>query len=142
MARKSMISAFVVVGMALAVGCGVDGGKVNGDLDDVKYVKAVTEKSHYVTVAKTKRECSARDKKNRCTSYRTVSDGTMRKKVVDRKGLPAMYCVELDNVAGESTDDDQWYEVPFSEYSDHAGEDEGTPVKEMEYYRKLSSCTR
>ena len=85
---------------------------VTGTRDDVKKVAAVKEVSH--KVPKYKSKC-VRKVAGKCKAYKSVRDGY--KKVVDKAGKPALYCVELDNVNGSAKDDDAWYTVTASDYT-------------------------
>jgi hypothetical protein len=97
---------------------------VSGARDDVKKVAAVKEVSH--KVKKTKRVCSLKVS-GKCKSYKTVDDGY--KKVVDKAGKPALYCVELDDVNGSSNDDDVWYATTASTYLKALALEEGDAIK-------------
>lgn len=97
---------------------------VSGSRDDVKYKAPVKEASH--KEKKTKRVCSLRVA-GKCKSYKTVPDGW--KKVVDKPGKPALYCVELDNVNGSAKDDDVWYTVTAGTYHKAVAKAEGEALK-------------
>ena len=96
---------------------------VSGARDDVKTVAAVKERSHKVKTSK--RECT-RKVNGKCKSYRTV---TGWKKVVDKQGKPALYCVELDNVNGSAKDDDVWYTTTSTTYLKALALSEGDAIK-------------
>jgi len=149
-------SAIVItaIGGVLLTACGgASGGKVSGDLDDVKYlhsVRAVPARTHVETKhkKKTRRSCTGTGtgtgKKKHCSN---VFDGykTVHVTVTDKPGKPgqsAMYCVELDNVNGKKSNDDQWYAVSWQTYSKWENEDEGAKVKKMAYLRSLHKCKR
>lgn len=105
--------------------CGDDKpSEVKGDRDDIKAVKAVKEVSH--KEKKTKRVCSRRVS-GKCKSYKTVPDGY--KKVVDKPGKPARWCVELDNVNGSAKDDDAWYTTSQAVYLKAQSLKEGEALK-------------
>lgn len=97
---------------------------VRGLRDDVKKVDAVKEVSH--KEKKTKRVCD-RKVAGKCKSYKDVPDGW--KKVVDKKGKPALYCVELDDVNGSSKDDDVWYATTAATYLKALALEEGDAIK-------------
>lgn len=97
---------------------------VSGLRDDLKHVAAVKEVSHQEK--KTKRVCALKVA-GKCKSYKTVPNGT--KKVVDKAGKPALYCVELDDVNGSTKDDDVWYTVSAVTYLSAAGMAEGERIK-------------
>lgn len=145
------------VGLATATAAGLfaltacSGGapsKTYGNLDDVKYirsVRAVPAKTHTVTKheKKTKTVCIGTGYKKSCS---TKSDGyrTVRTTVTDKPGKPgksAVYCVELDNVGGDSHNDDQWFEVSSSTYYRWASKPEGTTVKNLAYYSAVTRCS-
>lgn len=110
--------------MLTVAACGGDEpAKVSGARDDVKKLAAVKEVSH--KEKKTERVCTRRVSGS-CKSYRT---DTVWKKVVDKQGKPAVYCVELDNVNGSAKDDDVWYTVTTSTYLKAAGLDEGDKLQ-------------
>lgn len=150
LAKTSVLVAGIVGALALT-GCSDShtSGTASGSLDDLKYhasVRSVAAKTHKETKREkqTKRVCSGTGAKRTC---KTVDDGykTVTVTVTDKPGKPgkpAMYCVELDNVNGKADDDDQWFEVSASTYTQWTGKTEGTKVKKMRYDRKLSSCSR
>ncbi len=154
MPQKNLIvlAAGVIGGALLLTGCGGGTSTVSGNLDDVKWVPsvkavpAVTHKTHK-TETKYKNVCVAKNKAGRCTRSSRVKDGTktVTVTVTDKPAKPsksAMYCVELDNVNGKRTHDDQWYLVSWSTYSKWSDESEGTKVRKMEYQRSLLKCKR
>lgn len=108
--RGKYVATVAVVALSVAA-CGGDSpSEVTGDRDDVRHTKAVKEKSHR---EKTSTRKCARRVDGKCKSYKTV---TGWKKVVDRAGKPAVYCVELDNVNGDKDRDDEWYTVRHADY--------------------------
>lgn len=118
--------------MLTVAACGDDGpSEVSGTRDDVRKVAAVKEVSH--KEKKTKRVCASKKKDGSCKSYKTVPDGW--KKVVDKPGKPARWCVELDDVNGDAGKDDVWYTVRQDDYTKalFKAEDAGlkfTPLRE------------
>jgi hypothetical protein len=141
------LAAVTVLGLTLtACGAGTP-SKTSGDLDDVKYlrsVRSVPAVTHTVTktVPKTKRTCTGKGTKKRCTD---VANGTktVHSTVTDHPAVPgksAMYCVELDNVKGDPHNDDQWYAVTWKTYSKWENENEGARVTSMPYLRSLYKC--
>ncbi len=141
--------AVTVLGLTLtACGAGTP-QKTSGDLDDVKYlrsVRAVPAVTHKATRTekKTKKVCTGKGLKKTCTKK---PDGTktVHVTVTDHpavSGKSAMYCVELDNVAGDPHADDQWYAVTWKTYSKWENENEGVRVVSMPYLRSLYKCSR
>ncbi|QKY79565.1 hypothetical protein SEA_PHTOWN_82 [Streptomyces phage PHTowN] len=124
--RNVAIAGALMLGVAA---CGSDGpSEVTGTRDDVRKVAAVKEKSHQERTSK--RECTRRVNGS-CKSYKTVKGW---KKVVDRAGKPARYCVELDDVNGDKGRDDEWFTVTHHDYTKalFKAEDEGlkfTPLR-------------
>ncbi|QNR52025.1 hypothetical protein phiRKBJ001_83 [Streptomyces phage phiRKBJ001] len=122
--------ALVPVAALALTACGADGpSEVTGTRDDVRKVAAVKEVSH--RQQDTKRVCTRRINGS-CKSYR---NDTVWRKVVDRPGRPARYCVELDNVNGDVGRDDVWYTVHQHDYIKalFKAEDAGlkfTPIRE------------
>lgn len=119
-------AAIAVVALSVAA-CGGT-SEVTGTRDDVKHKAAVKEVSHK---EKTSTRKCARRVDGKCKSYKTV---TGWKKVVDKPGKPAMYCVELDNVNGDKDRDDEWFTVTHHDYTKalFRAEDEGlkfTPLR-------------
>src|SRR5574342_174233 len=109
--RGNYVATAGVVALTVAA-CGGSGpSPVKGDRDDVRKIAAVRELSHKV---KTSDRVCTRKVSGKCKSYKTV---TGWKKVVDRAGKPAVYCVELDNVNGSAKDDDVWYTVHQHDYT-------------------------
>jgi len=109
--RIRYVAAVGAVALSVAA-CGASGpSEVKGDRDDTRKIAAVKELSH--KEKKTERKCT-RKVNGKCKSYRTE---TTWKKVVDRAGKPAVYCVELDNVNGSAKDDDVWYTVRQHDYT-------------------------
>lgn len=132
--RTLLVSVGWLAGALLTTSCSSDGPTtVDGLRDDLKQAAAVREVYHIATQARTKTECASRNANGKCTSYRTVGDGTKRVKVVDKPGKPALYCVELDDVNGSKSDDDVWYTVSLSTYVKVSASDEGAAVKDMSY---------
>lgn len=136
-----------VLGLALTA-CGASSpAKTSGNLDDVKYlpsVRFVPAVTHKVTktVPKTKRTCTGTGLKKKCTDK---ADGTktVRTTVTDHPAVPgksAMYCIELDNVEGNSRKDDQWYAVTWKTYSKWDDKNEGARVTSMPYLHSLYTC--
>lgn len=136
---KKTATALVVVAFVVT-GCSSEPAKVSGLLDEVKMKPAVSEKSHTEVRDKKKSVCVSKNKKGVCTSHASRADGTEKVKVVDRKAKSAVYCVELDNVNGKPTDDDQWFEVSLSTFSKWADAGEGVKVTDMEY--TVTGCTQ
>lgn len=151
--KKTVVTLAAIGGLVL-VGCSSsDPSTADGKLDEVKYVKAVkavAAKTHKETQqkAETERYCKAKKKNGTCKSYGTRKTGrTIPVSVVvtdkpAKPGKPALYCVELDDVNGDTKDDDQWFAVSWAVYSDHVNEAEGKEIFDMEYFRTLVACTR
>lgn len=127
--RIRNVTAAWTAGMAVALtitACNPDAPaqkEVWGARDDLKSVAAVKEKSHQEE--KTQREC-VRRVSGTCKSYRTV---TSYKKVVDKPGKAALYCVELDDVNGSAKDDDVWYATTAATYFKASRLSEGDTIK-------------
>lgn len=122
--KVAIFGALVLGAAACGSANAPDQTKVSGNRDDVKSVAAVKEVSH--KVKKTKQVCS-RKVAGKCKSYKTVADGT--RKVVDKQGKPALYCVEVDNVNGSAQDDDAWYATSLTTYLKAQALEEGDAIK-------------
>lgn len=147
LAKTSVIVAGIA-GILSLTGCSSEQSTVSGRLDDTKYVKsvkAVPAETHTETRReKTKKSCTGTGVKREC---KTVDDGykTVTVTVTDKPGRAwksGMYCVELDDVNGQRSNDDQWYAVSASTYHKWADKEEGVKVKSMPYDRELHSCKR
>lgn len=98
----------VRAGLGLAVGamlvaCGSEPQYVSGKRDDVKHVNAQYEWKY----------------KKRKAKRVQVS--------------PEKYCVELDNVAGNLSRNDEWFTVSAATYNKYRELPEGTPINRLEY---------
>jgi len=144
---KFTVVAATFTGLVALTACESGGGTVSGRLDDVKYVKPV-KSVPAVTHKETRRE---RQTRQVCTgtgterTCKTVDDGfkTRTVTVVDKPGKPgkpAMYCVELDAVGNDTTENDRWFKVSSSTYRQWADKEEGVKVSKMPYERELNSC--
>lgn len=106
-------------------GCGAStSATVSGTRDDVKQVSAKYRTSSR-TVTDYRNSCS----KGKCKKVRTGS----HKETYRQKVRSAKYCVELDNVNGNSRKDDVWYTVSSSVYAKYAAMNEGDRVSRMSY---------
>lgn len=138
--------ATVAVGALLLTACGQD--PVSGDRDDVRYDKAQYKKVTRI-VTDYKRQCTTKWKDVKHTQ--TTGTGTNRRTrtwytkeayqdckniktgshpvTKNEKVKDAKYCVELDNVGGDNSKDDVWYNVSSSTYYSALGKSEGTHMK-------------
>ncbi len=140
MKARTVVAGVAVLGIALTA-CG-EPQEVSGLRDDVKTtkaVKAVPELSHKVTKVRDKYKtvCTSY-KKGVCKSSRKVKDGTetYTEKVIDRHYKPGkakQYCIELDNVNGNTDNDDVWYNVSSTTYYKYSVKPEGAEISKMKY---------
>lgn len=149
--NRSAVSSALTATAALFVlaSCGGGGNSVSGNLDDTKH-KAVKFKSAVRSVDVTRKQCSSARVKHTSgsgktkrtwyaneTKCRNVKVGTRTERY--RKTVSAAkWCVELDNVNGKKSDDDQWYTVSQVTYLKWSDRDEGIRIKDMGYLR--SGC--
>lgn len=149
--RRAVASALTATAALFVLSsCGSDGGNsVSGNLDDTKF-RAAKFRSAERTVNVTSTRCSNVKVKHTSGSGKAartwyaderkckdVKIGT-RKEHYRKTVAAAKWCVELDNINGKKSDDDQWYAVSQATYLKWAGRNEGTKVKNMDYTR--SGC--
>lgn len=114
----------VGIGFAL-VGCAAGGPtfeKVSGHRDDVKHVTAIVTTTHE---AIWERQCTKKVK-GVCKKYKSVKVGTRTVKHVVRQ---ERWCVELDDVNGDKTEDDFWFRTSPATYLKAASLAEGDYIK-------------
>lgn len=142
------LATVTVAGLFAVTACGAGTpSTTHGNLDDVKYVHSIPSVpavTHVKTEQKLKKKtvCIGTGYKKSCS---TRNDGytTVRTTVTDKPGKPgraAVYCVELDNVGGDTNNDDQWFEVSGPTYYHWLGKPEGTRVKKLPYYSAVTRC--
>lgn len=137
------ITGTVVAGAVALTACGGSTQSVDGARDDLRHV---TEKSKQATrtVPDYKRECATKTRtktvngKTKTETYQDcnrvrVGQHTETYRKVTRK---ERWCVELDNVNGKRSDDDQWFTVTSGEYHRAAKLDEGDKVNDLKFIRR------
>lgn len=147
---KMAVTVAGITGALMLTACSGGSATVSGRLDDTRYVPALsaitTVATHQVptytrqcttkyrtsTTGSGKLKKTSRTSYQDCTNVRTGTHSEHYTRTI-RAARSAKYCVELDDVNGRKSQDDQWFEVSSATYHKWAGKPEGLKVKKMSY---------
>lgn len=125
-----------------AVGCSGGTATVSGNRDDVKHVMAITRaatrpvyrnecQTKWRTVSKTTGSGKTRSTSTSRQSYQDCHQVQSGTENYTKTVTPEKWCVELDNVNGDKTADDRWYNVTSSTYHKWASRRGGAVINKM-----------